>query len=199
MIRKNFYPFLLVCGVTLAYLNSFTGVFQFDDYNVIVNNPQVHSWSAWLAGLSQGIRPLLKLSYTLNWTMGWGLFGFHLLNLTLHTGNTLLVYGIARRLLRGQPPAVMPAGTLWAAFLTALLFAIHPVQTEAVTYLCGRSTSLMAFFYLAGFYAYQAGVEENRGALIYMVGPVLFVLALLTKEVAVTKRTMMIHFRLKTT
>jgi tetratricopeptide (TPR) repeat protein len=44
----------------------------------------------------------------------------------------------------------------------------------------------MAFFYLAGFYAYQCGVEENRRTLIYLAGPVLFVMAILTKEVAVT-------------
>jgi tetratricopeptide (TPR) repeat protein len=186
MINKIPYPLLLVCALTTAYINSLQGAFQFDDYNVIVNNPLVHSWSAWLADLPHGIRPLLKLTYTLNWTMGWGVFGFHLFNLAVHAGNTLLVYAIAGRILREQTATLSRPGTQMAAFLTALLFAVHPVQTEAVTYICGRSTSLMALFYLAGFYAYQCGVEENRRALIYLAGPVFFVMAILTKEVAVT-------------
>jgi len=186
MIHKNSYPFLLTCTLTLAYLNSLQGAFQFDDYNVIVNNPLVHSWSAWLADLFHGIRPFLKLTYTLNWTMGGGLFGFHLLNLAVHCGNTTLVYSIAGRILRDQTEGAATPGTQMAAFLTALLFAVHPVQTEAITYICGRSTSLMALFYLAGFYAYQCGVEENRPVLLYAVGPFLFILAMLSKEVAVT-------------
>jgi tetratricopeptide (TPR) repeat protein len=186
MINKISYPLLLACALTLAYFNSLEGAFQFDDYNVIVNNTVVHSWPAWLADLSQGIRPLLKLTYTLNWTMGWGAFGFHLFNLAVHAGNTFLVYGIAVRILREQTAEVSLPGTQMAAFLTALLFAVHPVQTEAITYICGRSTSLMAFFTLAAFYAYQRGVEESRRSLIYVAGPVLFVLAMLSKEVAVT-------------
>lgn len=186
MTNKIAHPLLLISALTMAHINSLHGAFQFDDYNVIVNNSLVHSWSAWLADLPHGIRPFLKLTYTLNWTMGWGAFGFHLFNLAVHAGNTLLVYAIAGRILREQTAALSRPGTPMAAFLTALLFAVHPVQTEAVTYICGRSTSLMAFFYLAGFYAYQCGVEENRRVLIYLAGPVLFVMAILTKEVAVT-------------
>jgi hypothetical protein len=186
MINKTRYPLLLACALAMAYVNSWQGAFQFDDYNVIVNNPLVHSWSAWLADLSRGIRPFLKFTYTLNWTTGLGAFGFHLFNLAVHAGNTFLVYGIAGRILREQAGEVSRHGTQMAAFLTALLFAVHPVQTEAVTYICGRSTSLMAFFYLAGFYAYQCGVEEKKPVLLYAAGPVLFVLAMLSKEVAVT-------------
>ncbi|MCX5831730.1 MAG: tetratricopeptide repeat protein [Deltaproteobacteria bacterium] len=186
MTNKIAHPLLLISALTMAHINSLPGTFQFDDYNVIVNNSLVHSWSAWLADLPHGIRPFLKLTYTFNWTMGWGAFGFHLFNLAVHAGNTLLVYAIAGRILREQTAALSKPGTQMAAFLAALLFAVHPVQTEAVTYICGRSTSLMAFFYLAGFYAYQCGVEENRGVLIYLAGPVLFVMAILTKEVAVT-------------
>jgi hypothetical protein len=80
MINKIPYPLLLVSALTMAYINSLHGAFQFDDYNVIVNNSLVHSWSAWLTDLPHGIRPFLKLTYTLNWTMGWGTFGFHLFN-----------------------------------------------------------------------------------------------------------------------
>ena len=187
MFHKTLSPLLLLAGaLTLAYVNSFLGVFQFDDYNVVVNNAVVHSWAAWFADLPHGIRPLLKLTYTVNWTMGWGTFGFHLFNLAVHAGNTFLVYGVAVRILREQTATSPWPDTPIAALLTALLFAVHPVQTEAITYICGRSTSLMAFFTLAGFYAYQRGVEESRPSFIYVAGPILFVMAILSKEVAVT-------------
>src|SRR3990170_4793815 len=82
----------LALAVLIGYANVLNGSFQFDDYNVIVNEPSVHSWSNWLAGLDHGIRPLLKLSYTLNWTMGAGVVGFHLTNLLIHLANAYLVY-----------------------------------------------------------------------------------------------------------
>ena len=55
-----------------AHLPSLGGAFQFDDYNVIVNEPAVHSSSALLAALASGVRPLLKASYALNWALGSG-------------------------------------------------------------------------------------------------------------------------------
>ena len=58
-------PAVVVVAVLLAYLNALGAAFQFDDYNVIVNNPSVHSLPAWLDSMP-GIRPLLKFSYALN-------------------------------------------------------------------------------------------------------------------------------------
>ena len=173
-------PFLLLPGaVAVVYLNSFRGVFQFDDYNVIVDNVGVHTWGAFLAGLPRGIRPLLKLSYTLNWTSGLGLFGFHLVNVTLHAANTVMLFFLATRI--GGPPV-----SRFAAVLPALLFAIHPVQTEAVTYISGRSVSLMAFFYLGSLLAYLGGRERGSRFLLYLASPILFLLAAASKEVALT-------------
>ena len=68
---------------TIAYLPSFLGAFQFDDYNVIVNYETVHSWQALFERAGGGVRALLKATYTLNWTSGLGLFGFHLVNIAL--------------------------------------------------------------------------------------------------------------------
>ncbi len=90
-------PLLLAVAIALAYANALTADFQFDDYNVIVNNPAVHSWAGW-AGSMPGIRPLLKLSYTLNSTVALGRVGFHLVNLLCHLASTLLAAGLARRL-----------------------------------------------------------------------------------------------------
>ena len=116
----------LVAAASLAaYLPSFGGAFQFDDYNVIVNYPTVHSWELLSERAGAGVRALLKASYTLNWTLGGGsTFGFHLVNVALHTFNAALLFFIGRRLFPSHPHASLVA---------ALLFALHPAQTEAVT------------------------------------------------------------------
>lgn len=165
---------LLAGAVLLAYANALGGSFQFDDYNVIADNPAVQSWHAWLASMP-GIRPLLKLSYLLNWRSGWGAPGFHLINLLCHLGSTLLVYALGRRLLGGPH-----AGAI--ALTVALLFALHPAQTEAVTYICGRSSALMGLFYLGAALAYF----DTRPLSRLLLSPLLFVLALLSKETAWT-------------
>ena len=177
---KRLSPVLLLAGaVAVVYLNSFRGVFQFDDYNVIVENGGVHTWSAFLAGLPGGIRPLLKFTYTLNWTSGPGPFGFHLVNVTLHAANAVLLFFLASRI-------VGPSSSGFAALLPALLFAVHPVQTEAVTYISGRSVSLMALFYLGSLLVYLRGRERENRFLLYVASPTLFLLAAASKEVALS-------------
>ena len=157
----------LSLAVLVCYANSLFGEFQFDDYNVIVNNPRVHSWSSWLEGLTLGIRPLLKVSYTINWMMNTGVIGFHLTNVLIHLANTFLVYLLAKEFIRPQWQAQK---LMNAPFFAALLFAAHPIHTEAVTYICGRSSSLMTFFYLAAMRTYIYGrVQQNnhhRGGLL---------------------------------
>ena len=177
---KRLHPALLLAPVVaVVYLNSFRGVFQYDDYNVIVDNGGVHTWGAYLAGLPRGIRPLLKFTYTLNWTSGLGLFGFHLVNVGLHAANAVLLFRLASRI--GGPSI-----SRFAVLLPALLFAVHPVQTEAVTYVSGRSVSLMAFFYLGSLLAYLRGRERESRLLLYLASPILFLLAAASKEVALT-------------
>jgi tetratricopeptide (TPR) repeat protein len=180
-------PCLLLAGAAvLPYLNALRSAFQFDDYNVIVDNPAVHSWTAFMADAGQGIRPVLKLSYTLNWLADPGPAGFHLVNVAVHAANTLLVYFLSLRL--GKPTEAglpsRPAGAV--SLLAALLFAVHPVQTEGVTYVCGRSVSLMGFFYLASLLAYDRGARGGDRLLLWLVSPAFFLLAVLTRETALT-------------
>jgi protein O-mannosyl-transferase len=170
---------LLALAVIAAYANALGGQFQFDDYNVIVDNPVVHGLGAWWADLGHGLRPLLKLSYALNWAAGPEAWTFLLVNAVIHGLNAALVYGLAVEWQRAQPgSAGPPPATARGALLAALLFALHPAQTEAVTYVSGRSVSLMALFYLAGVLAHARGA--HRGSLV------LFAAALATKEVAAT-------------
>lgn len=162
----------------LAYLPSLGGVFQFDDFNVIVHDPSVHSWAALAGQAGTGIRPLLKASYTMSWTLGMGVLGFQLVNIAVHALNTVLLFWVGRTLCErwfGEQASRYQA----AALAAALLFALHPVQAEAVTYISGRSSSLMASFYLASLLAYLRGAH-------WAVSPVLFVLAAATKETALT-------------
>lgn len=166
---------LLLTAILVAYANAFGGSFQFDDFNVIVRQPAVHSLAAWWESMP-GIRPLLKLSYTLSWMAGGGgTIAFHAVNVALHAANVLLVWVVLREVWRrmGVGEADM------AAFAGALLFALHPAHTEAVTYVAGRSVSLMAFFYLASMLAYLRGAPR-------WLSPALFAAALASKEVAVT-------------
>lgn len=151
--------------VALAYANSFAGIPQYDDWNVIVDSQAVASLAAWRESMP-GIRPLLKLSYALNNSAG-GLAGFHALNLLLHGLNVALVLALLGRLLPGAPAAAL-AG--------ALLFGLHPVNTEAVTMLSGRSVSLMSLFFLA---SVLAGLRGRTP-----VSLLAFVAAVATRETA---------------
>jgi tetratricopeptide (TPR) repeat protein len=170
---------ILAIAVLLAYFNALGGVFQFDDYNVIVNNPAVHSLPAWLDSMP-GIRPLLKLSYALDWTIHGAPFGFHLFNVFVHAVNSVLVY----KLLRALCPPRIEGG--WAPLAAALLFALHPVHTEAVTYVSGRSVSLMALFYLCSVLAWLRAERDGALPAWRALSAGLFGAALLVKESAVT-------------
>ena len=182
---NKWYLLAPLCAVVAAYLNSFTGVFQLDDYNVIVFNPAVHSWPAFWQDCFHGIRPFLKLTYTLNWTSHAGIYGFHAFNLVVHIVSTMLVFFLTVRFFEnssgGPSKQVYPV-----AAITALLFGLHPIQTEAVTYISGRSASLMTMFYLGSLLAYVKGTREKRKAFLYLLSPFLLILGVATKEVAIT-------------
>ncbi|MBI1398073.1 MAG: tetratricopeptide repeat protein [Betaproteobacteria bacterium] len=174
---------LLVACVITAYANAIGTAYQFDDWNVIVDNRLVHSWSAWWAHMP-GIRPLLKATYTANWTSGFGVRGFHVVNVLLHALNTCLALFVVRRVLRRC--GLRAPEALGAAFTAAVVFALHPAQTEAVTYVSGRSVSLMAACYLAGLLCHLVAPDRARPLRWRVAASVFFVLALGVKEIAWT-------------
>ncbi len=167
---------LLPVLVLLIYLPSLASPFQFDDYNVIVENPAVHSLAAWWRSMP-GIRPLLKLSYALNWVTVPEPAAFRLVNIGLHAVNALLVWRLLCEFarLRTLPPGV--------PLMTAALFALHPIQTEAVTYVCGRSVTLMACFYLGSLLAWMVAMRTGHLRWKLTAG-VAFLCAFLSKETA---------------
>lgn len=176
---------ILLGALALAYANALEADFQYDDYAVIVDNPAVHSLAAW-ARSADSIRPLLKASFALNWVVNSAPWGFHLANLALHGVNALLLWALGRRFLMDRKED----GQAWIPGLlpifVALLFALHPVHTEAVTYISGRSVAFMATFYLASLLAWVEGRAQNSRILVLMVSPGFFLLAFLVRETAIT-------------
>ncbi len=160
-------PAFVLLGILLltviAYSNSFAGVWQFDDFPVIVNDARVQSLSAWWQAMP-AIRPLFKLSVAIDHARSTptALTAFHFSNLLFHLINVCLVFALLRRLLRalplpddheplpsGEGRPIPPRAALWLSTLATLCFALHPAQTEAVTYLSGRSVALATLFMLA--------------------------------------------------
>ncbi len=182
---------LLVAAVAAVYASAFAGTFQFDDFRVIVDNSAVHGWSAWWASMP-GIRPLLKASYTLSWVTGGGsALAFHVPNVALHAASACLVFELVRHWTDGSlamPPArpVRRDGDLAVPLAVALLFALHPAQTEVVTYVSGRSSGLMATLYLASMLAWERARAAGGGRLLGIVSLATFAAALATKETAWT-------------
>lgn len=205
-MRMRYHPpspaLILAASILIAYAHALNNAsFQFDDYNVIVDNPHVHNGLAWWQDLHQGgIRPLLKLTYTLNWMSGWGVTGFLLTNLVIHFFNALIVFHLSRHALSAsfcmqqrQSPRTFQALAPSICWGTALLFALHPLQTEAIIYVCGRSSSLMTLFYLSGLLAYTYALTQEQspspGRVIifrHLITPLCFLCALATKETAIT-------------
>lgn len=177
-------PALPAIAIVLLWWPSLPASFQFDDWNVIVDEARVHSLSAWWQSMP-GIRPLLKLSYALNMTADPGPTGFRLVNILIHASSATLVGSLLRT--RGIRAGLSELDASRAALLAALIFALHPGQTEAVTYICGRSSSMAACFCLLSLYCWvrseQSGHSRNASAWLASCC-LCFALAVATKETA---------------
>ncbi len=125
--------------VTVTYFNSFPGAFHYDDFGLFLENPEIRQQArhpASVLGLYGG-RPLSLLSLDLNLLLcGEDPFWFHLINVLLHLAVTLLLFFLAAKF----------SSSLYTGFLTALIFSLHPLQSQAVNYIWARSVLLMALF-----------------------------------------------------
>jgi tetratricopeptide (TPR) repeat protein len=181
-----------------AYSNTFTAPFVFDDYRSITNNPTIRQlWPIETPlcppsnGQTVSGRPLLNLSLALNYAAGGcDVLGYHVTNLAIHLAAALLLFGIVRRTAAKyagfHPAPTASSDTTCIALAVAVLWAVHPLQTESVTYVVQRAESLMGFFYLLTLYCFLRGAGPRR-AVPWFAGSVLAcLLGMATKEVMVS-------------
>jgi Flp pilus assembly protein TadD len=194
---------LLLVGCIGAYHNSFEGPFFFDDLTAITENPHVRQiWPPWSplttpADTSISGRPLVAFSFALNYALGGlDVFSYHLVNLILHLFSALLVFGIARRTMEGERLRTQLGGEAqWIALAVSLLWMLHPVQTESVTYIVQRTELLVGLFYLLTLYCFIRGAAQPRRS----IGMLLAALAscaagMASKEVMVTCPVMILIY-----
>ena len=176
---------LLAVAALAAYHNSFLAPFVLDDGDAITENLTIrHLWPLWGAlsptagGATVSGRPVLNLSLAVNYAIsGDEVWSYHALNLLIHILAGLTLFGIVRRTLadvgrhRRMPPVRSLAGfgdpalqsdATFIAFTVALLWTLHPLQTEAVTYVIQRTESLLGLFFLLTLYCFLRAVSSPR-------------------------------------
>lgn len=174
---------LVALAAILPYLNTLGCGFAFDDGVILLENPTLAHDAPWWRGLVVGFwpdrpenglyRPVTALSFRLQrGSEQDAAFAFHGLNLLLHVAVCLLGYGLLRRMLE-------PRHGL--ALAIAAIFAVHPIHTEAVTYIQGRGELLAALAGLAGYFRWLFGRRRCDPVAIGL----LFAIAAGSKESAV--------------
>ena len=196
MKTQKFIPLLVVAAGLLAYQNSFTGPFIFDDLRLIPENPAIrHLWPVWTI-VGHTSRPVVHLSLAVNYALG-GLspWGYHLFNLAIHILAALTLYGVVRRtcLLAKSPPTWREAAS-WLAVGIAVIWVVHPLQTESVTYIIQRGESLMGLFYLLTLYCVIRSHGSSRRIWWETGGVVSCALAMGCKPVAASAPVMVLLY-----
>jgi protein O-mannosyl-transferase len=193
---------LLVLAGVIAYANSLHGPFVYDDIPAIRRNPSIQSlWPLGPvlvppAGTTITHRPLLNLSLAVNYAVGgFDVLGYHLVNLSVHLLAALLLFGIVRRtLLLPRLAERWGSSATGLALGVALLWELHPLQTEAVSYVVQRAESLMGLFGLLSVYAAVRAVATARPAAWTALSCVGFGLAMGCKEAVIAAPVLVLVF-----
>jgi len=208
MGRNHFFCLILTLMILLAYSNSFKNSFQYDDIHVIERNPFVKDpgkvsqfftnpqLGSGIYSETSGYRPLLMASLAFNHFLGGlNVFGYHLFNFLMHLLCALLVYFVTLYSFRfaSEQAEINTLRYRLVALFAALVFGLHPVQTESVTYITGRSSTLMAFFFLASFLTYMQ-YRLTRKIQYLLLSSLAYGCALLVKETAITLLPILIFF-----
>ena len=207
LIRRQHLSVLLLIALAgpLCYSNILNAPFQFDDRFSILENEFIHLDELTWQGLADaafrksGHRPVTNLTLALNYYLG-GLevWGYHLFNVAVHVAAGMLLYGWIYRTLRLPffQARYSPASAHRIAALASLLWVVHPVQTQAVTYIVQRATGLAALFYLGSLFAYLLGRTGPSRYRLRWYGTALLsgLLALGSKEIAVTLPVILILY-----
>ncbi len=186
MRRTAFIVLFIVCAIAITFGNTLSYGFVWDDHFLIGDSYFVRHWSAipkiftshfWAghADWKMYYRPLINVTYLVDYQI-WQLrpLGYHLTNVLVHIAVSLVILWIGSLLLRD-----------WlASFVAALVFALHPVHSQSVSFIAGRTDLVSTLFFLLAFGLYLRWRESGRWP-AYAGSAVAFVLALLSKEVAV--------------
>ncbi len=202
--RNSLITFLLIVGFILPiYANSITASWHLDDTSNIVNNSPLHIsdlapqtlWKTFFASpqAEQKLyRPLPCLSFALNWYIGGSnTSGYHIVNIGLHIATALALYFLFIRLLllidlREQDKKDYHISSV--ALLGAVLWAINPIHTQAVTYIVQRMAILTALFYVLSllYFVKARTVQNNRLRWTYSgLSALWFLFAMSSKENAI--------------
>jgi protein O-mannosyl-transferase len=197
---SSFHIVVALAGLLfLIYANGLNTPFQSDDERHIYGTPQIAHVENYTNLSGIGYRHINGLSFALNYQ--WGKenpFGYHLFNILIHICTTFLVFYIVR--------LTIAKGTTWGedaslkiALFTTLLFGLHPIQTETVTYISGRPGGLAGLFYFFSLLLFILGSLKGGGIrrpVLYLLSLISFALAVLGKESAITLPAMVIIYDL---
>ena len=183
---------LVIAGTAvLAYHNSFGVPFVFDDELAVVSNPSLRSlWTACfpppdLTGLPISGRPVVNFSLGLSHAIsGDAVWSYHVFNLLIHVAAGATLFGVVRRTLL-QPGLALRFGphAFELALLTAVLWTLHPLQTESVTYISQRAEAMLGLFYLLTLWCFIRAIEPGATAKWGRWAFVACLLGMATKEV----------------
>lgn len=197
--------FLVSFGV---YFNALYNGFVFDDRFQILENrwisdtkyiSEIFTNNVWNFDKQQQpsnsnyYRPLMHIIFMMDYQLfGLKPWGFHLVNILFHTGVSILVFLVLLQLLVREPQPLPTQYHVSAAFFAAMLFAAHPIHTEAVTWISAVTDVSSTFFSLLSLYLYIRSEDGERG--IYLLSVIAFALATLCKEPALTLPLILISY-----
>ncbi len=190
---KNHAGILIILVLTvIAYLNSLHCDYQFDDIRVILEDGFIKNYANFThieTWKTVNNRPFALFTFALNYKLhGINIVGYHLSNIAIHLCSVVLVYILTIKLFN---LANVKISTI-ASLLPALVFAVNPIQSQAVTYVVQRMTSLSVLFYLGAFYAYLEmrtatgkNLRAKRPAFAFITG-LCIVLSILSKQIGLS-------------
>ena len=187
---------LLTLATIVVYSNTFDVPFLLDDRIRIEENPAIRTlWPVW-APMHETPRPIGMVTFAINYAAhGYHVWGYHATNLVIHILSGLTLFGIVRRtLLRGDFVGSRQYSAESLAFAIALLWLVHPLTTQAVTYIVQRLESLMGLCYLATLYCFIRAQDSPRRTLWYVNSIVCCAVGMGIKEVMITAPVMVIWY-----
>ncbi|MCH8966642.1 MAG: tetratricopeptide repeat protein [Planctomycetes bacterium] len=193
--RRSLLPLLLIAAGIAAYFNSFSGAFLFDDHRHILDNARIRQvWPPWEA--MSGRRPVLDLTFALNHAVGrFEVWGYHAVNLAIHITAALTLFGLIRRTLLGKRfRDRIGSAAPWLALATALIWLVHPLQTQSVTYIVQRGEALMGMFYLLTLYCVVRRGSSSHSRWWTVAAVIACALGMGSKAVMVTAPVMVLLY-----